>query len=80
MWVDPGSRRLGIGARLIGELERWALGWQASETVLWVLANNPDGLAFYRRLGFEVLDAGQDAEAGARYGAVAMRRDTDPTG
>jgi ribosomal protein S18 acetylase RimI-like enzyme len=80
MWVDPGSRRLGVGERLISEVEGWARGWQATETVLWVLAGNADGLAFYRRLGFEVLDAGPDAEAGDRYGAVAMRRAIDPAG
>jgi GNAT superfamily N-acetyltransferase len=80
MWVDPGSRRHGVGERLIGELETWAVGWQASETVLWVLASNADGLAFYRRLGFEVLESGQDAEAGARYGAICMRRAMDAAG
>ena len=39
---------------------------------------NVTGLAFYRRLGFEVLLEGGDAESGARYDALAMRRPIVP--
>ena len=74
MWVEPESRRLGVGERLISELEAWAWRWQASETVLWVLHRNHPALDFYRELGFDVLETGVDAEAGTRYGALAMRR------
>jgi GNAT superfamily N-acetyltransferase len=74
MWVDPGSRRLGIGERLISELEGWARRWQAIETVLWVLAGNMEARSFYERIGFQVVEAGPDAESGARYEAIAMRR------
>ena len=74
MWVEPGSRRMGVGERLISGLESWARGWHATETVLWVLLGNHAALRFYRRLGFDILDSGADAEAGARHGALAMRR------
>jgi GNAT superfamily N-acetyltransferase len=74
MWVDPGARRTGLGERLITELETWARRWHASETLLWVLAGNAEGLAFYRRLGFTTVEAGPDAESGMRYGAVTMHR------
>jgi ribosomal protein S18 acetylase RimI-like enzyme len=80
MWVDPGSRRLGVGERLIAELETWARHWQASETVLWVLAGNVEAKAFYERIGFHVIDSGSDADSGARYDAIAMRRTIGPVG
>jgi GNAT superfamily N-acetyltransferase len=74
MWVDPDARRSGIGRRLIEAVERWAAGWGANTTVLWVFATNEPAIRFYRCLGFELQDAGPDAEAGAPHGALAMRR------
>ncbi|MGD8683459.1 MAG: GNAT family N-acetyltransferase [Chloroflexota bacterium] len=75
MWVDPSVRRLGVGRLLIGELETWARGWRGQETMLWVMAVNRPAIEFYRELGFSVVRAGRDAEAGARLGALAMRRE-----
>ena len=75
MWVDPAVRRLGIGRLLIERLEEWAHGWDGEETILWVLGVNVAAIDFYRELGFEVIRDGQDAESGARFGALAMRRD-----
>lgn len=74
MWVDPVARRAGIGRQLIEELEDWGLGWDADETILWVFAGNASAIGFYRDLGFEIVRAGQDAESGARFAALAMRR------
>jgi len=74
MWVDPDVRRIGVGRQLIDHLEDWARGWGASETILWVLSVNGSAVKFYRDLGFEVIRAGQDAESGARFAALAMRR------
>jgi ribosomal protein S18 acetylase RimI-like enzyme len=74
MWVDPRSRRSGVGRQLIESLEAWAVGWGAQETVLWVLQDNQRALGFYRRLGFEVIETGRDAEAGTNFGALALRR------
>jgi ribosomal protein S18 acetylase RimI-like enzyme len=59
---------------LIEALERWAQRWGASETILWVYGGNASALTFYRELGFEVIRGGQDAESGARFGALAMHR------
>lgn len=78
MWVEPGSRRLGIGRALITALESWAGSWRATETVLWVFRHNSAAVSFYRDLGFEVLENGADAEAGARYDAAALRRGIAP--
>jgi GNAT superfamily N-acetyltransferase len=75
MWVDPDARRDGVGRELIARLEEWARGWDALETVLWVFAANSSALDFYRDLGFEPVREGQDAESGARFAAVAMRRE-----
>jgi ribosomal protein S18 acetylase RimI-like enzyme len=75
MWVDPAARRLGVGRMLIDALEAWASGWDATETFLWVFSANAPAIDFYRDLGFEILREGRDAESGARFGALAMRRD-----
>lgn len=74
MWVDPSARRSGVGRRLIHGLESWARRWEASETILWVMGDNAPAIEFYRDLGFEPIDQGRDADAGARFGAIAMRR------
>ena len=75
MWVDPSVRRLGVGRMLIEALEDWGRSWDASETILWVYGGNAAAIDFYRDLGFEAIKDGQDAESGARFGALAMRRD-----
>jgi GNAT superfamily N-acetyltransferase len=75
MWVDPALRRLGVGRTLIESLEAWGRGWGATETILWVYGANAAAIHFYRDLGFTVMRGGHDAEAGARFGALAMRRD-----
>jgi ribosomal protein S18 acetylase RimI-like enzyme len=74
MWVDPAARRMGVGGSLIEALEAWARGWDGSETILWVYGGNAAAIDFYRDLGFEIMSDGQDAESGARFGALAMRR------
>lgn len=74
MWVAPDVRRSGVGRRLIEGLEGWARTWGGTETVLWVFHGNARALAFYESLGFEVLGLGRDAQAGDRFGALAMRR------
>lgn len=74
MWVDDRYRRRGIGRKLIERAEAWASEWDAVETVLWVLQANAKAIDFYRDLGFEVVSAGADADNGARFEALALRR------
>ena len=74
MWVDPSVRRLGVGSLLIEALEDWGRGWDARDTILWVFGGNLQAIEFYRDLGFEPVRHGEDAESGARFGALAMRR------
>ena len=54
MWVDPAVRRAGIGGRLIATAERWAVGWGARESALWVFAANEPALRFYVRIGYGI--------------------------
>jgi ribosomal protein S18 acetylase RimI-like enzyme len=74
LWVDPEARRGSVGRRLIEALEDWSAGWGATETDLWVHAGNTPALAFYRELGFQVLEDGDDAASGKRFDALALRR------
>jgi GNAT superfamily N-acetyltransferase len=74
MWVDPTSRRLGLGRRLIEAVEGWARGWGGSRVVLWVYSGNESAMRFYRRLGFDLVRVGPDADAGVPHGALAMER------
>ena len=73
-------RRLGVGGALIEALEDWGRGWDASETILWVYGENAAAIRFYRDLGFGAIKGGQDAESGARFRALAMRRDIRRSG
>ena len=75
MWVDPSVRRQNVGRSLVESLEAWAVRWDARETILWVYGGNASAIRFYRDLGFTPLREGGDAEAGARFRALAMRRD-----
>ncbi len=74
MWVEPSARRSGIGGALLATIDEWAAGWGGRRVVLWVVAGNDGALRFYERIGFRRLDAGEDVESGAAYGALAMSR------
>jgi ribosomal protein S18 acetylase RimI-like enzyme len=52
MWVDPGYRRAGVGASLIGGLKAWASTRQFRELILTVTSVNTGAVRFYERLGF----------------------------
>jgi GNAT superfamily N-acetyltransferase len=74
MWVAPEVRRTGVGRALIEAVERWAAGWGARRSVLWVVVDNAGARRFYERLGFEVVRDGPDAESATRHASVAMTR------
>jgi RimJ/RimL family protein N-acetyltransferase len=76
MWVEPESRRVGVGRDLLGALDDWASAWGAKRTILWVFAGNEQAIRFYQRLGFAVQAGTPDAEIGRSYGALAMSRST----
>jgi predicted GNAT superfamily acetyltransferase len=69
--VDPGHRRMGIGADLYRALFASALHSRVTCEVN-VRPPNPGSLAFHRDLGFEVVDE-QDTEGGAKRVALMVR-------
>jgi ribosomal protein S18 acetylase RimI-like enzyme len=52
MWVAPAQRRTGLGARLMDEVERWALNLAICELYLHVTSNNSTAQNFYEKCGF----------------------------
>lgn len=77
MWIEPAMRHRGVGSAMISALEAWGTGWGARETILWAYAENRPAIRFYATLGFALIRAGDDDERGARFGAIAMRRDIE---
>lgn len=61
-------RRRGVGSALIGEMDAWMR--ELGLSFVWVLADNPDAVQFYRSCGFS-----RDPEG---EGAVMMSRDRLP--
>ena len=60
MWIAPGARGLGVGRRLLQELERHAR--EAGVTVLRLETNRAltEAIALYRRSGYREVDAFND--------------------
>jgi ribosomal protein S18 acetylase RimI-like enzyme len=54
--VDEAHRRAGIGRRLMEEVTRWCRELGAAMLVLTVWSGNEEAEAFYRRLGYGVLN------------------------
>jgi GNAT superfamily N-acetyltransferase len=52
MWVEPESRRDGVGRALIDAVVRWAGDAGASVVNLWVTDGNDQAIALYRACGF----------------------------
>lgn len=52
MWVDPTSRRRGVGGRLVEAVAGWAAREGFRRLRLWVARRNPDAEPFYASLGF----------------------------
>ncbi len=54
--VAPHRRRAGLGRKLMDELERRLRAKGCLKVYLLVTQDNPDGLEFYERLGWEPMD------------------------
>ena len=52
LWVEPGLRRRGIGAALVGAVIEWAHGQRYERVLLWVTQANKRAERLYERLGF----------------------------
>jgi GNAT superfamily N-acetyltransferase len=52
MWVEPASRRRGVGRGLLQELFSWARERKLKRLGLWAPTHNPAAIALYSRAGF----------------------------
>jgi ribosomal protein S18 acetylase RimI-like enzyme len=52
MWTAPTHRRLGVGRRLVAEVQTWARSRNALTLLLMVTSSNKSAIQFYERLGF----------------------------
>jgi GNAT superfamily N-acetyltransferase len=74
MWVDPVSRRAGVGRRLVEVVLAWAEAEGATEIELGATAINRDAVVFYERLGFADTGARHPLRDGSPLEVVVMRR------
>lgn len=74
MWVDPGSRRTGVGRRLVEAVLAWAETEGATEIELCATAINRAAVVFYERLGFADTGERHALRDGSPLEVVVMRR------
>jgi GNAT superfamily N-acetyltransferase len=74
MWVDPSSRRRGVGRALVEAVTVWAHDLNVGRMVLRVTEGNPDALALYE--GCEFVDTGErePLREGSRARTIVMAR------
>lgn len=64
MWVDPGFRRKGIGALLVGRVIEWARETGYGQVDLWVVEGNDNAERLYQRHGFHRTGAQTEVRPG----------------
>jgi ribosomal protein S18 acetylase RimI-like enzyme len=74
MWVDPRSRRAGVGRRLVEAVLAWASAEGATEIELGVTAINHAAVDFYEGLGFADTGERHALREGSPLEVVVMRR------
>jgi len=74
MWVDPRSRRSGVGRRLVEAVLAWAGAEGATEIQLGATAINRAAVVFYERLGFADTGERHALREGSALEVVVMRR------
>jgi DNA-binding MarR family transcriptional regulator/GNAT superfamily N-acetyltransferase len=75
MWIAPSARGLGVGRRLLGELERHAR--EAGVTVLRLETNRAlkEAIALYRSVGYREVEAFNDEPYAHHWFEKRLRRD-----
>ena len=73
MWVEPASRRAGVGARLVEAVLAWVAGTGARAIVLDVTESNRDALGLYKRMGFEETGQWHPLREGSAIQARVLR-------
>lgn len=74
MWVDPRSRRAGVGRRLVDAVLAWARAEGATEIELGATAINRAAVEFYERLGFSDTGERHALRDGSPLEVIVMRR------
>lgn len=77
LWVEPASRREGVGTALIEAVTAWARSRGAKLLTLWVAVANADAVALYRRLGFEQVGPPKSFRRDASIIEIKMARRLD---
>ncbi len=74
MWVEPSSRRRGVGRALAEAVSRWARDLGISRIVLRVTEGNDAALALYRETGFVDTGVREALREGSGTTTVVMQR------
>jgi GNAT superfamily N-acetyltransferase len=80
MWVAPGSRGHGLGARLVELVIEWAREGGAQRVALWVVRGNRPAIALYERAGFVTADRPSSLAAHPCHEELRMVRELVPDG
>ena len=75
MWVDPGSRDLGLGRMLLEALVAWATAASAREVRLGVTVGNDAATRLYTRAGFLPVGQPEPLRPGSHLRSQSMRLD-----
>ena len=74
MWVEPSSRRKGIGRALVRAVTKWGTELGAAGVILNVTEDNEGALALYERCGFVDTGERESLREGSDATTVVMRR------
>jgi ribosomal protein S18 acetylase RimI-like enzyme len=75
MWIAPAGRGLGIGDRLMAQIEQWARDDAAHTLKLSVVEGNDKAHALYLRNGFTDTDEAGDLMPDGIHRELVMRKD-----
>lgn len=78
MWVDPASRRHGVGAALVRAVTDWVAAQGAPVTKLTVTENNARAIRFYEGIGFEMTGESEPYANDASLRLLEMARPEPP--
>ncbi|GAB0088717.1 N-alpha-acetyltransferase 40 [Sergentomyia squamirostris] len=74
--LEETARRKGLGSHMMRILEKTASHWGMEKLVLTVLKNNPDGMTFFKKIGYSVDETSPGNEENAPY--EILSKDINP--
>jgi len=75
MWVDPASRRQGVGRALLQAVVVWARGLGLKHLILWAPAHSAAAVSLYRQAGFQETGRRQPLPTNPALQIIEMGRD-----